>query len=87
MKIKAGVWQWLGMACLGVGMVFGLGFAGNADALGIVSDREFITAMVLLGAAGIFFRLYEAAEEREERQRRMRRRCRALREQSGGEEK
>lgn len=70
MKIKSGVWYWLAVASGGVGMLFGLGFEGNFEALGIISDTDFITAMVLLLAAVFFMRLGFAAQDREQNARR-----------------
>jgi hypothetical protein len=46
-------------------MLFGLGFEGSFEAIGIISDTDFITAMVLLLAALFFMRLGFAAEDRE----------------------
>ena len=68
LKIKAGVWQWLALACGCVGMMFGLGFAGDVDTVGIGSDTDFITAMVLLLAALLFIRLWDAATQREKKE-------------------
>ena len=65
MKIKSTTYYWLAVASGGVGMLFGLGFEGNFEALGIISDTDFITAMVLLLAAVFFMRLGFAAEDRE----------------------
>ena len=72
MKIKSGVFYWLSVASGGVGMLFGLGFEGSFEALGVISDTDFITAMVLLLAAFFFMRLGFAAEEREEQEARRR---------------
>ena len=66
MRIKSGVWYWLAVASGAVGMLFGLGFEGSFEALGVISDTDFITAMVLLLAAFFFMRLGFAAEAREE---------------------
>lgn len=68
MRIKSGVFYWLAVASGGVGMLFGLGFEGNFEALGVISDTDFITAMVLLLAAFFFMRLGFAAEAREEQE-------------------
>ena len=70
MRIKSGVFYWLAVASGGVGMLFGLGFEGNFEALGIISDTDFITAMVLLLAAVFFMRLGFAAQDREQNARR-----------------
>ena len=48
MRIKSGVWYWLAVASGAVGMLYALGFAGSIEALGVISDADFITAMVLL---------------------------------------
>ena len=74
MKIKSTTYYWLAVASGGVGMLFGLGFEGSFEALGIISDTDFITAMVLLLAAVFFMRLGFAAEAREEQEAR-RRKC------------
>lgn len=73
MRIKSGVWYWLAVASGAVGMLFGLGFEGSFEALGVISDTDFITAMVLL-AAFFFMRLGFAAEAREEQEARRRKR-------------
>ena len=71
MRIKSGVWYWLAVASGAVGMLFGLGFEGSFEALGVISDTDFITAMVLLLAAFFFMRLGFAAEAREKRRRKV----------------
>ena len=48
MRIKSGIWYWLAVASGAVGMLYALGFAGSIEALGVISDTDFITAMVLL---------------------------------------
>ncbi|WP_158389843.1 hypothetical protein [Faecalibacterium prausnitzii] len=65
MRIKSGVFYWLAVASGAVGMLFGLGFEGNIQALGTVSDSDFITAMVLLLLALFFAQLGDHAAERE----------------------
>ena len=67
MRIKSGVFYWLAVASGGVGMLFGLGFEGSFEALGVISDTDFITAMVLLLAALFFVQLGDHAAERETR--------------------
>ena len=57
MRIKSGVWYWLAVASGAVGMLYALGFAGSIEALGVISDTDFITAMVLLLLALFFARL------------------------------
>lgn len=68
MRIKSGVFYWLAVASGAVGILFGLGFEGSFEALGVISDTDFITAMVLLLAALFFMRLGFAAEAREEQE-------------------
>ena len=70
MRIKSGVFYWLAVASGGVGMLFGLGFEGSFEALGVISDTDFITAMVLLLLALFFARLGDHAAEREVQRRR-----------------
>ena len=67
MRIKSGVWYWLAVASGAVGMLYALGFAGSIEALGVISDTDFITAMVLLLLALFFARLGDHAAERERR--------------------
>ena len=61
MRIKSGVWYWLAVASGAVGMLYALGFAGSIEALGVISDTDFITAMVLLLLALFFARLGDRA--------------------------
>lgn len=68
MRIKSGVFYWLAVACGAVGMLYALGFAGSIEALGVISDTDFITAMVLLLLALFFMRLGFAAEAREKQE-------------------
>ena len=70
MRIKSGVWYWLAVASGAVGMLYALGFAGSIEALGVISDTDFITAMVLLLLALFFARLGDHAAEREVQRRR-----------------
>lgn len=65
MRIKSGVFYWLAVASGAVGMLYALGFAGSIEALGVISDTDFITAMVLLLLALFFARLGDHAAERE----------------------
>ena len=67
MRIKSGVWYWLAVASGAVGMLYALGFAGSIEALGVISDTDFITAMVLLLL--FFARLGDHAAEREAQRR------------------
>lgn len=52
-----------------VGMLYALGFAGSIEALGVISDTDFITAMVLLLLALFFVQLGDHAAEREVQRR------------------
>ena len=65
MRIKSGVFYWLAVASGAVGMLYALGFAGSIEALGVISDTDFITAMVLLLLALFFAQLGDHAAERE----------------------
>ncbi len=65
MRIKSGIWYWLAVASGAVGMLYALGFAGSIEALGVISDTDFITAMVLLLLALFFAQLGDHAAERE----------------------
>ena len=69
-RIKSGVFYWLAVASGSVGMLYALGFAGSIEALGVISDTDFITAMVLLLLALFFARLGDHAAEREAQRRR-----------------
>lgn len=69
MRIKSGVWYWLAVACGAVGLLFGLGFEGSIQALGVVSDRDFVIAMVLFLLTFFFSRLGDRAEAREKKHR------------------
>lgn len=70
MRIKSGVWYWLAIASGAVGMLYALGFAGSIEALDVISDTDFITAMVLLLLALFFVQLGDHAAEREKQRRR-----------------
>lgn len=61
MRIKSGVFYWLAVASGAVGMLYALGFAGSIEALGVISDTDFITAMVLLLLALFFVQLRSRA--------------------------
>lgn len=50
--------------------LYALGFAGSIEALGVISDTDFITAMVLLLLALFFVQLGDHAAEREAQRRR-----------------
>lgn len=72
MKIKSRVWHWLAVACGSVGLVLGMGAEGTAQVGGVISDGQFITAMVLILLALFLMRLGFAAETREQAARRNR---------------
>lgn len=67
MKIKSTVLHVLAVACMGVGLLYGMGIEGGAQLGQPVSDGEFITALVLVLAAVFFMRLGFAAQDAEER--------------------
>ena len=62
------IWR-LVLAGGAVGMLYALGFAGSIEALGVISDTDFITAMELLLLALFFARLGDHAAEREAQRR------------------
>lgn len=65
MKIKSTVLHALAVACMGVGLLYGMGIEGELGQP--VSDGEFITALVLVLAAVFFIRLGFAAQDAEEK--------------------
>lgn len=67
MRIKSTVLQVLAAACLGAGLLYGMGIEGGAQLGQPVSDGEFITALVLVLAAVFFMCLGFAAQDAEER--------------------
>lgn len=67
MKIKSTVLHVLAVACMGVGLLYGMGIEGGAQLGQPVSDGEFITALVLVLAAVFFMRLGFAAQDAEEK--------------------
>ena len=67
MKIKSTVLHVLAVACVGVGLLYGMGIEGGAQLGQPVSDGEFITALVLVLAAVFFMRLGFAAQDAEEK--------------------
>lgn len=69
MKIKSTVLHVLAVACMGVGLLYGMGIEGGAQLGQPVSDGEFVTALVLVLAAVFFMRLGFAAQDAEERAR------------------
>ena len=70
MKIKSTVLHVLAVACMGVGLLYGMGIEGGAQLGQPVSDGEFVTALVLVLAAVFFMRLGFAAQDAEEQARR-----------------
>ena len=67
MKIKSTVLQVLAAACMGVGLLYGMGIEGGAQLGQPITDGEFVTAMVLVLLAVFFMRLGFAAQDAEER--------------------
>lgn len=67
MRIKSTVLHVLAVACMGVGLLYGMGIEGGAQLGQPVSDGEFITALVLVLAAVFFMCLGFAAQDAEER--------------------
>lgn len=67
MKIKSTVLHVLAVACMGVGLLYGMGIEGGAQLGQPVSDGEFVTALVLVLAAVFFMRLGFAAQDAEEK--------------------
>ena len=67
MKIKSTVLHVLAVACMGVGLLYGMGIEGGAQLGQPVTDGEFITAMVLILAALALMRISFAAQDAEER--------------------
>lgn len=63
MKIKSTVWHWLAAGSLCAGLLCGMGLEGNAQVGAPITDGQFVTAMVLVLAAGLFMRLGFAAQE------------------------
>lgn len=72
MKIKSTVLHALAVACMGVGLLYGMGIEGGAQLGQPVTDGEFITAMVLVLVSIALMRLGFAAETREQAARRNR---------------
>lgn len=67
MKIKSTVLHALAVACMGVGLLYGMGIEGGAQLGQPVTDGEFITAMVLVLVSIALMRLGFAAQDSEER--------------------
>ena len=53
MKIKSTVWHWLAAGSLCAGLLCGMGLEGNAQVGAPITDGQFVTAMVLVLAAGL----------------------------------
>lgn len=70
MRIKSTVLHVLAVACMGVGLLYGMGIEGGAQLGQPVSDGEFITAMVLILAALALMRISFAVQDAEEQARR-----------------
>lgn len=67
MKIKSTVWQVLAAGSFGAGLLYALGIEGTAQVGGVISDGQFITAMVLILAALALMRISFAVQDAEER--------------------
>lgn len=67
MKIKSTVLHVLAVACMGVGLLYGMGIEGGAQLGQPVTDGEFITAMVLILAALALMRISFAVQDAEEK--------------------
>ena len=70
MRIKSTVLQVLAAACMGVGLLYGMGIEGGAQLGGTITDGEFVTAMVLILAAFALMRISFAVHDAEEQARR-----------------
>lgn len=70
MKIKSTVLHVLAVACMGVGLLYGMGIEGGAQLGQPVSDGEFVTALVLILAALALMRISFAVQDAEEQARR-----------------
>lgn len=67
MKIKSTVLHVLAVACMGVGLLYGMGIEGGAQLGGTITDGEFTTAMVLILAALALMRISFAVQDAEEK--------------------
>lgn len=67
MRIKSTVWHWLAAGSLCAGLLCGMGLEGNAQVGAPITDGQFVTAMVLVLAAGLFMRLGFAAQEQDKK--------------------
>lgn len=70
MKIKSTVWQVLAAGSFGAGLLYALGIEGTAQVGGVISDGQFVTAMVLILAALALMRISFAVQDAEEQARR-----------------
>lgn len=70
MRIKSTVLQVLAAGSFGAGLLYALGIEGTAQVGGVISDGQFITAMVLILLALFLMRLGFAAEAREQAEKR-----------------
>ena len=67
MKIKSTVLHVLAVACMGVGLLYGMGIEGGAQLGQPITDGEFVTAMVLILAALALMRISFAVQDAEEK--------------------
>lgn len=67
MKIKSTVLHALAVACMGVGLLYGMGIEGGAQLGGTITDGEFTTAMVLILTSLALMRISFAVQDAEER--------------------
>lgn len=67
MRIKSTVLHVLAVACMGVGLLYGMGIEGGAQLGGTITDGEFTTAMVLILAALALMRISFAVQDAEEK--------------------
>lgn len=70
MRIKSTVWQVLAAGSFGAGLLYALGIEGTAQVGGVISDGQFVTAMVLILLALFLMRLGFAVQDAEEQARR-----------------
>ena len=67
MKIKSTVWQVLAAGSFGAGLLYALGIEGTAQVGGVISDGQFITAMVLILTSLALMRISFAVQDADER--------------------
>lgn len=70
MKIKSTVLQVLAAGSFGAGLLYALGIEGTAQVGGVISDGQFVTAMVLILLALFLMRLGFAVQDADEQARR-----------------